>query len=54
MYGSPEDTIMVVNYRFAVKKEDRVTLIKINDAINKLYKNGISLLDAFQVSSWNA
>lgn len=37
--GSPEDTIMVVNYRFAVKKEDRVTLIKINDAINKLYKN---------------
>ena len=37
--GSPEDTIMVVNYRFAVRKSDKVTLVKINDAINKLYKN---------------
>jgi len=39
--GSPDDTIMIVNYRFAVRKSERVTLIKINDVINKLCKNKV-------------
>jgi GGDEF domain-containing protein len=41
--GSPEDTIMIVNYRFAVRKSDRLTLIKINDVINKLCKSKVLL-----------
>ena len=41
--GTPDDTIMIVNYRFAVRKSDRVTLIKINDAINTFCKNKVLL-----------
>lgn len=38
--GSPESTIMKLHYRFAVKKEDSMALMKINDMIDTLFKEG--------------
>ena len=38
--GSPDDTIMKMHYRFAVKSEDKDLLIKINDVIDSLYQSG--------------
>ncbi|MCR4939472.1 MAG: transporter substrate-binding domain-containing protein [Treponemataceae bacterium] len=38
--GSPEYYIMKFNYRLAVKKEDKATLVKINDIIYDMYKKG--------------
>ena len=40
VYGSPDDTLLKFSYRFAIKKSDKETFLKLNDAISRLYNNG--------------
>lgn len=40
VYGTPDDTVLHFNYRFAIRKSDRETFLKLNDAITNMYKNG--------------
>ena len=38
--GTPDNTILKFSYRFAIKKSDMDSFIKLNDTISKMYKNG--------------